>query len=76
MQQGLDCLYDSVRSLPLGNLQTWITLPVGNEVAMMLAVAKIGPLSAAVDASPLSFQVSDREMGRASGSLVKYVTNL
>jgi len=50
-------MYDPIRGVPLRDLQTWITLPVGNEAAMMLAVANIGPLAAAVDASSVSFQV-------------------
>ena len=43
--------------MSLDEIQSWVTLPVGNEAAMMLAVATIGPLAAAVDASALSFQV-------------------
>jgi hypothetical protein len=56
-QPSASCLFDDVTSLPLTGLQSWITLPVGNEAAMMLALATIGPLAAAVDASATTFQV-------------------
>jgi len=40
-----------------GIMQSWVDLPIGNETAMQLAVDMVGPLAAAVDARPISFQV-------------------
>jgi len=40
-----------------GIMQSWVDLPIGNETAMQQAVDMVGPLAAAVDARPISFQV-------------------
>lgn len=38
------------------NLSTWAILPARNERAMEIAVAKIGPIAASINASPYTFQ--------------------
>ena len=53
LSQRCHCQHDAKLS---GIMQTWVDLPIGNETAMLLALRMVGPLAAAVDASPISFQ--------------------
>jgi len=40
-----------------GIFHSWVDMPIGNEKAMLVALQEVGPLAAAVDARPISFQV-------------------
>ncbi|KAF2905599.1 hypothetical protein ILUMI_00576 [Ignelater luminosus] len=48
------CNFDKNRAMV--NLSTWAILPARNERAMEIAVAKIGPIAASINASPYTFQ--------------------
>jgi len=56
LQQSHRCRFKSEARLS-GIIQSWVDLPIGNETAMLLALKLVGPLAAAVDATPISFQV-------------------
>ena len=57
LQQSKRCQFKLHEKLS-GIIKSWVDLPIGNETAMLLALKMVGPLAAAVDARPISFQVS------------------